>query len=613
MRGHYVFTQQDEWMGLKSLEPYFKTMMWLGRIDFLLTPPPPNPWEESWKTEEILRMHKGAFMVNELFELSTTKELLEFNEKVISYLVGESDNITPNEYSSILSELDISSASQLNDSITFTNLLNTINCNLALAQKIMSDFFFVDPNSTVPGNLPVSYRLSGQRFIIDSYILANVVFDRIVYNNQKIMRLMPNPLDVIFTLGNNDVLPLLTNEFEKYPYFEQLASLRYLVDEKDKNYWNKSLYNVWLNSIRELNPVEENSKQPLFMRTAAWHHEKINTQLASWSHLRHDNLLYAKQSYTGGTGCSFPFSYVEPYPAFYRKLKDFAQNAGEFFSGIPAGNYELRRIAQFFPHFKEVMEKLEILAEKQLHHISFTSNENEWLQTMLFQVSGSGEPPYSGWYSNLFYDVWNAAEGDFTIVDVHTQPTDEYGTVVGKVLHTGVGKINLGIFISNCPGNYTQEMAFVGPTMSYYETTTNQFKRITDQEWEQLVYQNELPDRPNWANIYLAGEKGERKVKAIELPSKLYTSAIQPEFLSGEIHLYPNPANNQLNISFTNSIQNVSINVYNTNGILVKQLTKISPEKNHIEMNVSDLNTGIFLVKISAKNGGTFVSKLIKR
>jgi hypothetical protein len=70
VRGHYVYTQEDEWMGLKSLEPYFRTMMWLGRTDFFLTPLPANPWEKPWTDAEIQRMHYGAFMVNELIHSS---------------------------------------------------------------------------------------------------------------------------------------------------------------------------------------------------------------------------------------------------------------------------------------------------------------------------------------------------------------------------------------------------------------------------------------------------------------------------------------------------------------------------------------------------------------
>ena len=62
------------------------------------------------------------------------------------------------------------------------------------------------------------------------------------------------------------------------------------------------------------------------MQTAAWWQQKMNTQLASWAQLRHDNLLYAKPSYSGGVSCSFPEAYVEPFPEFYGRLAAFARN-----------------------------------------------------------------------------------------------------------------------------------------------------------------------------------------------------------------------------------------------------------------------------------------------
>ena len=48
------------------------------------------------------------------------------------------------------------------------------------------------------------------------------------------------------------------------------------------------------------------------MQTAAFWQKMMNTQFSSWTELRHDNLLYAKQSYSGGTICSYPYGYVEP-------------------------------------------------------------------------------------------------------------------------------------------------------------------------------------------------------------------------------------------------------------------------------------------------------------
>ena len=36
-----------------------------------------------------------------------------------------------------------------------------------------------------------------------------------------------------------------------------------------------------------------NAKYPEVMRTRAWGHKTLNTQLASWAELRHDTILYS--------------------------------------------------------------------------------------------------------------------------------------------------------------------------------------------------------------------------------------------------------------------------------------------------------------------------------
>ena len=613
VRGHYVYTQEDEWQGLKSLEPYFRAMMWLGRTDFLLTAPPPNPWEVPWSKTELKRMNVDAYLLNELIQQSAKTELLEFNESVINYLVGKSDNITPDVLTSVLQNSGITSAEQILDSLTFENLQFTLNSDPTLAQQILSDFYLMDPQSDEPGVLPISYRLSGQRFIIDSYILGNVVFDRLIQNGQKLMRMMPNPLDALFVLGNNDALALLAEEFKRFEYSEQLANLRYLVDHKEEDFWNSSLYNVWLNSIRELNPKTEFEKQPLFMKTAAWHQEKINTQLASWSQLRHDNLLYAKQSYTGGTGCSFPLSYVEPYPAFYGKLKQFAHDAGAFFGQLSGANLELQRIADFFPHFESTMGKLEILANKELNGEAFSNEENQWLKAMLFAEGGSGVPPYSGWYTDLFFDNWDAAKGDFTIVDVHTQPTDEFGNIVGKVLHTGTGMINLGIFTVDCPASEAQPTAYVGPVMSYYENTTNNFKRMTDQEWEELVWDGNVPDRPGWTNIYLAGQKGELQEKSSELPSELYLSSPETKTQKHLLNIYPNPVHEIMYITVPKEMEQSRLEIFTVSGTILYQREIKALANQTADIKLDKWPEGVYFVRLVNDQNQYAITKFVKK
>ena len=62
------------------------------------------------------------------------------------------------------------------------------------------------------------------------------------------------------------------------------------------------------------------------MLTKAWEYKELTTALATWTALRHDTILYAKQSYTALLGVSVPppksttLGYVEPIPELYNRI-----------------------------------------------------------------------------------------------------------------------------------------------------------------------------------------------------------------------------------------------------------------------------------------------------
>jgi len=565
VRGHYE--------GDHVLEKYFRAMMWLGRTDFLLTPPPSDiPWPES----DIRRMNLGAYLLQELLDLANARNLLEANDQIITFFIGESDNLTVWEYDDIIEQAGISSATDLLDQETYDRYFQLIANATAGEQKILSSIFIMNPFSTEPDTLPVSYKLMGQKFIVDSYVFSNVVYDRIIHNGKKVKRMMPNPLDAMFVLGNNDAIELLTKDLNEYPYAGALNNLRYLVDAYDDEFWNSSLYNIWLNAIRELNPAEDTTGYPYFMKTSAFRMQKLNTQLASWSQLRHDNLLYAKQSYTGGISCSYPYSYVEPYPDFYGTIKQFAEEAKLIFAEIPTESGYMSNVNTYFNHLSGTMDTLQVIAIKELANEPLTIKELEFLKTMLIQNYGvCGEPPYRGWYPKLHYNKQKLSEIDFTVVDVHTQPTDEAGNMVGKVLHTGVGKINMGFFIAPCPDDQKLTM-FCGPVLSYYEKTTSNFERMADSEWEQAVLSGDAPERPNWVNSYLADGDGLSKPAEMQLPYKK-GPVTHSEPLHNQLHslrIYPNPAPDNVNIHCKiRGTEFVTIYITDTSGKIINQIT----------------------------------------
>lgn len=550
VRGHYTETER--------LRRYFKSMMWLGRMEFWLTMPetyPPPTFED------LRRMTIDAVLIDELIDRSGARSVLESIDLFITLLVGESDNLTPPELAEALDIQDIDDPRMLlNDGIFFefqALLSSTVN----YGQRILSSILIMDPFRPGETTLPVSFKLLGQRFIVDSYVLGQVVFPNILFHNNRVWRGLPDPLDAAYAIGNNTALPLLQGELDRYLYGSQLAGLRYLIDAYDEAFWDASLYNSWLQGIRRLNPTEDVSGRPFFMLTAAWQQAKLNTQLASWAQLRHDNLLYAKQSYTGGASCSYPHGYVEPYPEFYCQLARFAQNASALYAGFPEIS-GTRHFCRYFDYLEEVMTKLELLAGKELNEESFSAEENTWLQTVLYLQQECG-PPYNGWFIRLFYVQEQMVEEDYIVADIHTQPTDELGNPVGKVLHVGIGKVNLGVFLANAPSADYTPMAYVGPVLSYYEKVTTGFHRMTDEEWTIQVHGGATPARPDWANIYMASCAGTGLPDGRELPSSVYDlgagilipdppDPVEPDRLVWGLRgIHPNPFQTGTAIAYT--------------------------------------------------------------
>ena len=356
-RGHYVYEDEG-----KNLEPYFRCMMWLGRIEIFLTPPPKNPWEPEWTEPEMQRMIQGAIMINDLEKIAGADKYLDINDEIITYLVGKSDNVTPVQLRKIINDFTGTSSIDIYKEGVYSSFQTYLKSSEEYQQKILSEIIMVDPYSSTPDTISVVYKLMGQRFILDSYILGSLVYDKIIFNDQKVPRMMPDPLDAMYVLGNDNGALLMEDEIEKYKYASNLKSLRYLVESYDDNFWNDNLYNIWLSAIQELNPGKVTSGIPFFMITNAWQHEKLNTQLASWSQLRHDNLLYAKQSYTAAIGCSYPYAYVEPYPEMYGRLSDFAEGASTFFNSMNDNkNYYYSDVVSYFTRLDTICDTKESL------------------------------------------------------------------------------------------------------------------------------------------------------------------------------------------------------------------------------------------------------------
>ncbi len=565
-RGHYTDTEYPQ------LAAYFKAMMWLGRMEIYLFPPRSDDPTPTFG--DVQRQIVDAALMSELVEISDAELQFEEIEKTISYFVGEQDNVTLPELDDLLGAVGIPQADLLLDSLAVVKFQDTLKTKPFFSQKILSQILSRDPmnpDSIIPAS---AFLLFGQRFIIDSYVTGSVVWDRI-----RAMRMLPSTLDILFAMGNNAAAQLLTPEISKFKYAPNLAALRYLVDSYGTDFWNATIYTGWLNLIRTLNSPTEREALPAFMQTAAWWQEKMNTQLASWTELRHDNLLYAKQSYSGNVICSFPYSYVEPVPPFYEHLSLLASRLGKSFGMLPLLDDELKiGINDYFEGVAGIADTLKNIANKELSGEVFNPDEVNFLKSMINDLSMCGIF-YDGWYPRLFYPRFDYENGlkkaDYLVADYHTAPSDEFGNPVGWVAHAGTGPVDMAVVVTGVPDG--SKMAFIGPVMGYHEYTTTNFQRLTDEEWKGTYLQTSL--RPDWVNIYLADKNGESRGEGSSLVTGINEKDSE-DIVVPVTHLlaqnYPNPFNPSTLIRYiipaSLSHSTVKITVYDVQGKPVKQL-----------------------------------------
>jgi hypothetical protein len=324
---------------------------------------------------------------------------------------------------------------------------------------------------------------------------------------------LPNPLDAAFAaFGNDHAVSLLATELVERPYAGALASMRALVDAHPSEYWQGSLYTGWLGALRTLSARADGGEPgsaasteapglPAVARTEGWARRLLSTQLASWAQLRHDTILYAKQSYTVATSCEFPDAYVEPYPELFHALSRFAERGQaltlDLDLDLQGDNAALgERINTYFTALRRIAGTLGEMAELQRSGMPHSAEHVAFInQAIRVEGGGSGPPWQTGWYKDLFFNPETGLELDPTIADVHTDPGGVYP--IGRdasVLHVGTGLPRpMVVSVDTCDG----PRAYAGIVFAYHEHLEPGFSRLTDEEWLQKL-QSTPPDDVPW-------------------------------------------------------------------------------------------------------------------
>jgi Protein of unknown function (DUF3160) len=493
------FTPRGHYKGVPLLEQYFRATMWLGRTDLPIIDVDPVTGQSLFRRQ----MLNAALALSTLLQ-GTALPRWQHIDGVLNAFVGEPDAMEPPDVTRLLADLQVTDAAAT-AALSDDTIAQAIISGGYGQQRIASQIIIAPPHATTLP-LAATFLLLGQRYVVDSQVFSNVVYDR-VQSASAPKRMMPSPLDVAFAaLGNDTAAPVLQAELDHYQYAPDLERMRRLVDAYGPDFWSANLYNLWLTALRSLSPSSAlqpaAAALPAVATTEAWGRRTMNTQLASWAELRHDTILYAKQSYTTGVLCDFPDAYVEPNPAFFAAVAAFAQRGSALlqtldFGAAPALGAD---VTAYFGHLGDVAQILGGIATGQQTGAALTAAQLDFVnQAVHTKTEVCGAPPiYDGWYPTLFFRG-NSGRFDPTIADVHTEPTDENGAPVGRVLHVGTGYARLMVMtVEACDGPH----AYVGLGSSYHEQTTQNYLRLDDTAWAAQV-QARTPANVPWLSDLL--------------------------------------------------------------------------------------------------------------
>jgi hypothetical protein len=492
-RGHYA--------GEPRLEQYFRAMMWLGRIDFPLI----HTSSSTGKPELLRRSVEAALGLRSLMDAQALARWKQIDAAVRAF-VGEPDSMGPPDVDRLKSDLSL--ARDDLGAVSDEALAAAIVAGAYGRQRILSQIVLQAPHDgTWP--LDATFLFFGQRYVFDSHVFSNVVYDRVEARPGVPWRMMPSPLDAAYAaMGNDQAVQLLAGDLRKHQYAPHLESIRGLGDEHGPGFWDGNLYNIWMGALRALSPGEDVGRDasglPAVAQTEAWGRRILNTQLASWAQLRRDTILYAKQSYTSGVACEFPDAYVEPYPAFFAQIEKLAAAGRTVATGLPlqSGSFLGTRVRTYFERLGQVAAILREMAERQRTGLPHEPQHIAFINQAVDLNQGCGGPAgIRGWYADLFFNAGDAATFDPTIADVHTQPTDEAGAPVGRVLHVGTGyPRQIVVTVPTCMG----PRAYAGVVSSYHELVTERLERLDDAAWAKRFANGAVPGDVPWMNDLIA-------------------------------------------------------------------------------------------------------------
>ena len=490
-RGHYTRNEQ--------FKKYFKVLMWYGRLHFDLVGVVNGVPNKDGRKMTLQALLIADALAGDAKALRLWRQIYE----PTVYFVGKADDLDVDDYMGLARRVFIDSGPErfanpdkLAEFMTRMGKLRT--------PKILSGA------GRGAGSNP-GFRFMGQRFIPDSHMFQELVygasgldghittfqfsgsgkpFTMEVLPVVGSVRAFPTGLDVMAVLGSKRAAELikLRGDASYKDYNEQAAALEKIYGATTPDEWHQNLYWRWFHALLPLLDGPGAKAPQAFQASPAWTDKNLQTALGSWAELRHDTILYAKQSYTGLTKSmvpmkpSLPYGYVEPAPEVYGRL---AEMFGDLRTKLEGLGIASDGIPQKLTQFEEMLSRLKGMSELELTGKTLTDEDYEFLSFI------------DHWFKGLMYfppqlmaRITSDTDSRMDIIaDVHTEPN------TGKVLEVAIGSpADLYVLVRDERGYRVCR----GGAFTYYEFKQPMSNRLTDEQWQKMGKEQRRPQRPEW-------------------------------------------------------------------------------------------------------------------
>ena len=453
-RGHYTRNA--------DLRRYFVAMSVLGQAAFCL------PGTRGCEGLEPAR--RGILAARVLGRDAGLVELWRTIYEPTAFLVGASDDYTAPEVAAAAGPLDDPAALADDDAV------RTITDALVATRPVQ-----VDPERA-------SIRIMGTRFVVDAYVLDQLLFPNV--GTEEKPRVLGSGLDIAAAFGSTLAYDAMKAEgktdYERYD--AQLAELRAAVAGRPEAEWSSTVVDAWLHALAP-SFVAHGEEYPDFMRSDAWTAKALQSGLGSFTELKHDTILYAKQALAEGGGDEPPAArrnWVEPEPLVFGRLAaatELIRNGLRERGALPPDATAL------VTDEIELFRFLERIARDELMGAPIAAADND----QLTYIGGRLESLF--WQTADQIDGGAAADLDAALVaDIQSGPDG--------VLELGTGRISrILVLVPNDAGVFQVAQ---GGVYSYCEFTSPPGVRLTDEEWRARLDGGEAPPRRAWQKAFLA-------------------------------------------------------------------------------------------------------------